>query len=268
MVNYYKLLKVSVKASQAEIKSAYRRLARKMHPDLNGGSEEAGEKFALVVKAYEVLSDPEQRASFDKKLNGNADAIHQTDSVFSSENSHALKLREIALEMRYNQIVDEMINSDRRERLELQRVLFPLVGLFVSIFAVTLFKPIFWAQLGVIGRIVLLTISAVGMVRIFHAIRVGIDRYTEPDYFEDIAENETANPERRHSRLSAILILLVGFSVSIGAGVILGTNADSLFGIGLSKFFSGTLEWDLVLYPPIVVLLVEIMHSIVARFDL
>jgi len=57
MVNYYDTLKVSPKASSAEIKSAYRRLARKLHPDVNNGSEETALKFAQIAEAYEVLGN-------------------------------------------------------------------------------------------------------------------------------------------------------------------------------------------------------------------
>ena len=68
MVNYYEILKVSPKASNAEIKSAYRRLARKLHPDKNAGSEEKAREFAKVAKAYGVLGDPKQRADYDRQL--------------------------------------------------------------------------------------------------------------------------------------------------------------------------------------------------------
>src|SRR5205085_4784281 len=50
MVNYYDILKVSPKASRTEIKSAYRRLARKLHPDRNNGSQETALKFAAIAE--------------------------------------------------------------------------------------------------------------------------------------------------------------------------------------------------------------------------
>ena len=53
MVNYYDILKTSPKASNAEIKSAYRRLARKLHPDKNNGSEETARAFAAIAEAYD-----------------------------------------------------------------------------------------------------------------------------------------------------------------------------------------------------------------------
>jgi molecular chaperone DnaJ len=61
----YKTLGVSKKASQDEIKKAYRKLARKYHPDRNPGDEKAEEKFKEISAANDVLSDPEKRKEYD-----------------------------------------------------------------------------------------------------------------------------------------------------------------------------------------------------------
>ena len=67
--NYYEILDVSPDATVEEIKRAYRRLARRYHPDLNPGDKQAEETFKDLVEAYDVLCDPEQRARHDELIN-------------------------------------------------------------------------------------------------------------------------------------------------------------------------------------------------------
>ncbi len=64
-IDYYKILGVSKTASEADIKKAYRKLARKHHPDLNPNDKEAEQKFKAVNEANEVLSNPESRKKYD-----------------------------------------------------------------------------------------------------------------------------------------------------------------------------------------------------------
>lgn len=78
-MDYYKILEIDKSASDDNIKKAYRKLARKYHPDLNPNNKEAEGKFKEINEAKEVLSDPEKRKKFDQygKDWKNADAFEQ-----------------------------------------------------------------------------------------------------------------------------------------------------------------------------------------------
>lgn len=79
-IDYYKILEVDKSASQADIKKAYRKLARKLHPDLNPNDKTAQQKFQQINEANEVLSDPEKRKKYDQygKDWQHADAFEQS----------------------------------------------------------------------------------------------------------------------------------------------------------------------------------------------
>jgi curved DNA-binding protein len=64
--DYYKILGVSKSATEKEIKSAYRKLAQKYHPDRNPGNQKAEDKFKEINEAHEVLGDPQKRAKYDQ----------------------------------------------------------------------------------------------------------------------------------------------------------------------------------------------------------
>src|SRR5690348_13455109 len=63
--DYYKILGVDRNASEKDIKAAYRKLARKHHPDVNPGDKNAEQRFKEIGEAYAVLSDPEKRKRYD-----------------------------------------------------------------------------------------------------------------------------------------------------------------------------------------------------------
>ncbi|CAG8565346.1 498_t:CDS:2, partial [Paraglomus occultum] len=83
---YYAILGVSKDATSREIKKKYKQLSKKYHPDKNPGDKEAEQKFVQLAQAYEVLSDDEQRATYDRYgeegLKGNAQEFHNPFDIF------------------------------------------------------------------------------------------------------------------------------------------------------------------------------------------
>src|SRR6186713_293608 len=64
--DYYSTLGVAKTGTEKEIKAAYRKLARKLHPDVNPGDKASESKFKEINEAYEVLGDPEKRKKYDE----------------------------------------------------------------------------------------------------------------------------------------------------------------------------------------------------------
>lgn len=70
MANWYQVLGISRQATEEEMKSAYRKLAKKYHPDAHPGNQECEQKFREISEAYSILSDTDKRKEYDEKLNG------------------------------------------------------------------------------------------------------------------------------------------------------------------------------------------------------
>jgi len=277
VTDYYKVLGVRRTASKSEVKSAYRKLARLRHPDLNGGSEGAAREFDLLSKAYRVLIDPQERAYYDNQLSSLASS---GGSILSSSNPHARRARDIAMQARWDRVVDEVLERDRLETRERQRAVFTIVSLFLSTFFVAMIRPHFWGNFNYAGRAIVLTLFAIGVWHLVTRLREYLQHYTYRA--RAVRDSDEEKPEQPYTRFSAYAFLLVGYVISIGGGLILGWHAQEYFD-GLSMlfrygarldqsnmFFSLStllLIPDLVVYPPIAVLIVDGLHSIASRMD-
>jgi curved DNA-binding protein CbpA len=137
-MNHYQVLGVEEKATQAQIKKAYHELARKWHPDKNKKTDEATAKFKEISEAYQVLSDEDKRAEYDKELaikrlsaRRRTPIFRQSYTEFDASFNQAFTLYE-SLKQRYNRLYKEFqdTNSERyscsrdyqRATIELERL--------------------------------------------------------------------------------------------------------------------------------------------------
>lgn len=268
MVNYYETLKVSPKASRNEIKSAYRRLARKLHPDTNNGSEQTARSFAAIAEAYAVLGDPKERANYDQQiLKAEFNGLANGDSVFATNNSHARRWRQLVYEHRYNEIIDRMIADERRESMALQKIIFPTVALFLSTLAVAILKPQYFTEAPMIMKIVVLTLFVAGVIHLIGRIREGLERYTY--YDDEIHESILDDREivaKPHSRILAGSFLIIGIIGSFALGLVIGQYSEVSF-IPKIQNIAQALNPEFLFYPPIFVLIVDLMHTFALKVE-
>ena len=278
VTNYYKVLGVKPNASRSEVKSAYRKLARLRHPDVNGGSENAAREFALLSKAYRVLTDPQERVYHDQQL-----AAQSSDSysILHSDNRHAQRARNLAVQARWDRVVDQVLERDRQESRERQRAVFTTVSLFLSTFFVALIRPHLWQTFDFAGRAIVLTLFAIGVWHLATRLREYFAHYTyTPKSIQDSIMTDEEKPEQPFTRLSAFTFLLVGYALSIAVGLLIGWHTKG-FMSGITMLlprevvnpnvlvYSSTILLipDLVVYPPIAVLIVDSMQALTARMD-
>lgn len=279
MIDYYKILGIKTSASTREVKSAYRKLARKRHPDVNGGSEAASKDFALLSKAYQTLMDPQERAYYDEKLAER----NRGYSILHSNNPHAQRARNFAVQAKWDRVVDEVLERDRQENRERQRAVFTTVSLFLSTFFVAMIRPQFWDMLSYAGRAIILTLFVIGVWHLATRLKEYFRHYTyRPKSIQDSIMRDDETPEQPFTRFSAYTFLLVGYVLSVCIGLFVGWHAQDFFNDVTMVFrhrvqevqsslgmFSASLPLiaDLLVYPPIAVLIVDSMQSITARMD-
>ena len=275
MINYYQVLGVKRSAPASEIKSAYRKLARKHHPDVNRGSEKAEREFALLSLAYHTLIDPQERAFHDQQL----DKGTQAASILYSEKPHAQRARE--MQARWDRVVNQILENDRRESIARQRAVFTTVSLFLSTFFVAMLKPPLWQSFGLVGRAILVTLFMTGVWHLIRRLREYFRHYTyrPHEIHYSITEEEKAE-SKPFSRFSATAFLLGGYVVSLGIGLLIGWHSQDFFQDltllfrhvpsavgGASASTTLLLIYDLLFYPPIAVLIIDTMHAVASRID-
>lgn len=269
MVDYYKLLGVKKTASAAEVKSAYRRLARQRHPDVNGGTDKSAREFALISLAYRTLSDPQERAYYDTQLKRSVSGEF-AGSVFQTDNPHARRMRQMAMQARFDRVVDRLMEAERRESFALQQAVFTTVTLFLSTFFVAIIKPPLWDKINLFGRAVLIAVAAIGLWHLAVRIKGCFDHYTfKPKSIHDsIINAEDEKVDKPFTRFAASSFLILGCIASLAAGLLVGEHARTASILNdVPYLFGQGFRYDLLLYPPIAVLIVDTMHTLASKID-
>ena len=259
MVDYYKVLGVKSTASVKEIKAAYKRLARLQHPDLNGGKPEAAQAFVQLSRARDILIHPQRRAAYDAQRTAYASKGAHAPVVNPTVETYVRRAQSNA---RINKNLEKFLLIEREEARALRESIFPIVAFLFAAFFVPLVRPHLWRSSGWIGRSAILVLVGIGVWHTVSKIWAAIKLHT------DDARTDDQVLEKRWNRRQAILLIALA---AIGCGL-LGTLigmsfSDSLLS-AMPMFFDPSIRLELLLYPWIMVLLIDAVYSLSQRIDI
>lgn len=138
MTNYYDILGISIDATQSDIKSAYRKLSFKFHPDKNNGEAFFEEIYKKVNLAYEVLSDVRKRAEYDKELIKYNDNGRLIKDYQSKEAQY--RQQQQAWHSKNSPNQPQAKNNSNKKSLNIYYILIPAALFFIVLMINTLFK--------------------------------------------------------------------------------------------------------------------------------
>lgn len=262
MVDYYQVLGVRSTASVKEIKTAYKRLARLQHPDLNGGLPEAAQAFVEISHARDVLIDPKRRAAYDAQRHAYVTRGAYAPVVNPTVETYVRRAR---ADTRIRENLGRVLMIEREEARALRQAVFPIVAFLLATFFVPLVRPHFWRSSGWIGRSVILMLVSIGVWHTVSNIWRTIKLYTD-----DGPTVATGDPmlAKRWTRRQAVLLILLAATGCGLLGIWIGTYFSDSLRRAMPMFFDPSISLELLFYPWIMVLLLDAGHSLSQRLDI
>ena len=256
MGELYAVLGVNRTATSNEIKSAYRRLARKYHPDVNSDPA-AQSKFAQINEAYHTLIDPERRRTYDRT--GTASSASYARQAANSGAARAA--RRAYYQERADRIVNEWLRREREETHARGKAVYTTVTLFVSTFigAIGLIP----LPSNTVGLAIVVMLFGIGVGRLYVSLKEHFDYYTYRPHRISVTR-PVRRSNKRYKRSSAWAFVIIGYLTSVSAGILISL----LF--GSSSAHPNIVDAFLyaLIYPPIAVLILDMMYLINSRFDI
>jgi DnaJ-like protein len=262
MLDYYQVLGVKSTASVKEIKAAYKRLARQQHPDLNGGLPEATRAFVQLSRARDILIDPQRRAAYDAQRSAYAAKGAYAPVVNPTVETYVRRARSDA---RIKKNLEKFLMIEREEARALRQAIFPIVAFLFAAFFVPLVRPHLWRSSGWTGRTVILLLVSVGVWHTVSKIWTAIKLHA--DYDRTVATDDQMLPKRWSRRQALLFIALAAIGCGL-LGTLIGMSfSDSLLS-AMPMFFDPSIRLELLLYPWIMVLLIDTVYAVSQRIDI
>lgn len=245
MGNLYETLGVTSKAGQQEIRTAFRKLARLYHPDVNP-SPTATDDFLRIAEAYRILSDRRLKSLYDRGL------------LIDREEYYRRKARQEVVDRYFDDIVSRLLRRDYEETRARQIAVTTVVSLFSSTFIVALLGPPVFESLGWLGWLVCLILFGLGIRELVKNIKFSLKYYTFDDdsTISLMQTQETAS--KPFTREEAWAFLIGGYVVSLGLGLLIRYLAG--FVDGRQGHWNAFMS--LLLAPPIFVFLVARVRAL------
>jgi hypothetical protein len=228
---------------------------------LNGGLPEATQAFVQILRARDILIDPQRRAAYDAQRNAYAAKGAYAPVVNPTVETYVRRARSDA---RIKKNLEKFLMTEREDARALRQAVFPIVAFLFAAFFVPLVRPHLWRSSGWTGRCVILVLVGIGVWHTLAKIWAAIRLHTDDDR---IATDDQVLAKRWSRRQAILFIALAAIGCGL-LGTLIGMSfSDSLLS-AMPMFFDPSIRLELLLYPWIMVLLIDAVYSLGQRIDI